>query len=172
MGKYLITGSPGAGKSTVAKALKQRGFVGYDSESMPGITRLEVAATGKPSKWPLSPVDWKKYAFNWQEKGLRRLLDSSPEVFVAASVSNQEKFYHLFDRIFVLTVDQTTLKHRLLTRRKLFGKRPDELAGIINHHTEREAGFLAQPQSVAINASQSLEKVVDDIIAYVQNHHR
>lgn len=38
--------------------------------------------------------------------------------------------------------------------------------------TLKPRGFLAQPQAVAIDVSRPLEEVVDDIIAYAQNHRR
>jgi len=82
---------------------------------MPDITRLEDH-TGRPAEWPEGPVDWSKYAWNWQEAGLQKLLTGAKTAFVAAIVSNQARFYSLFEAIFVLVVDKGTLRHRLLSR--------------------------------------------------------
>jgi hypothetical protein len=58
---------------------------------MPDITRLEDH-TGRPAEWPEGPVDWSKYAWNWQEAGLQKLLTGTGTAFVAAIVSNQARF--------------------------------------------------------------------------------
>lgn len=162
MAAYLITGSPGVGKSTVTLALKDRGHVAYDSESM--IAHLVHKATGVPAEWPKGKVDWGVYDFVWREDGLHELLDSADEVFIGASVGNQEKFYNLFDRIFVLTLDNDELKKRLLSRNKDYGKDPRELAGILKYNTERQARYMETPQAIAIDASRPLDEIVDEII--------
>ena len=172
MGKFLITGSPGLGKSTVVRALKRRGYQAFDSESMIGVTKLEDRATGLPAPWPAPPVDWGKYAFNWQEKGLRRLLQKNGDVFIAAAVSNQDLFYKDFDGIFVLTAGEHVIRKRLATRKKKFGKLPDELAGILNYHAEREAGYFNQPHAIAIDANQPLEKIIQIILDHAAATHR
>jgi broad-specificity NMP kinase len=169
MPAYLITGSPGVGKSTVTLALKDRGFKAYDSESMKDVTRLEYRATGEPAEWPEPPIDWDVYDFVWQEKALRKLLDSGEVVFVGASVGNQDKFYQLFDKIFVLTLDNESLKKRLASRDKSFGKHPDELAGILSYNTERQTRLMATPRAVAIDASRPLDEIVDEIIQHTNS---
>jgi broad-specificity NMP kinase len=166
MPAYLITGSPGVGKSTVTLAIKKRGLKAYDSESMKDITRLEFKATGKPAPWPSPPIDWDKYAFNWQEEALRKLITGGEVIFIGASVSNQEKFYDLFDRIFVLTLDNQTLKERLMKRDKSFGKHPEELKGILAYNTERQTQLMSVPHAIVIDASQPLNRIVEEIISY------
>src|SRR6478609_3234696 len=104
MGKYLITGAAGSGKSTTIGALQDRGFSAYDTDDLPEVTRLQERATGRFVDWPKGPADFSKNAWNWQEKGLKKLLASDETVFVGASVANQQEFYPLFDTIFALIV--------------------------------------------------------------------
>jgi len=163
--KYLITGDAGSGKSTVAQALAERGYRAHDTDDLPEVTRLEDHA-GRPVEWPEGPVDWSEYAWNWQEAGLRKLLAGIGTVFVAAIVSNQARFYPLFEEILVLVVDPATLRDRLLSRTENdFGKHPDELAGILSYHAELQRELLSAPRAVAIDATRPLEVVVDEIIA-------
>ncbi len=169
MSKYLITANSGAGKSTVIKALKERGYTAYDTDDMPDVTRLQDMKTGKFVDWPDPPIDWTRYGWNWQAKALADILASDETVFIGGVVSNQADFYHLFDHVFVLTLDAQTVRHRLLSRtEKDFGKHPDELAGLLEHHDNRQARFLAEPQAIAIDASQPVGQVVDEILSHVK----
>ncbi|HEX6526556.1 MAG TPA: AAA family ATPase [Streptosporangiaceae bacterium] len=166
MARFLITGDPGSGKSALAEALTRRGCTAYDSDDLPGVTRLEDAA-GRPVDWPDPPVDWLRYGWNWQEAGLRDLLASAETVFVAAVVSNQEQYYSWFDAIFVLVADPATLRQRLLSRDG-YGKHPAELAGILDGHAERTAELLSAAHAVAVDAARPLERVADDVFARAQ----
>ena len=42
--KCLVTGQAGSGKSTVASELVRRGFVAYDTDSMPEVTGFDYHA--------------------------------------------------------------------------------------------------------------------------------
>ncbi len=87
-------------------------------------------------------------------------------VFVAAIVSNQARFYPLFEEILVLIVDPATLRNRLLNRTgNDFGKHPDELADILSYHAELERELLSVPGAVTIDATRPLELIVDEVIA-------
>jgi broad-specificity NMP kinase len=163
--RYLITGAAGSGKSTVARALSERGYRAYNTDDLPEVTRLEDHG-GRPAEWPEGPVDWSEYAWNWQEAGLRELLAGPGPVFVAAIVSNQARFYPLFEATLVLVVDPGTLRSRLLSRTENdYGKHPDELAGILTYHAELERELLTAPGAVAIDATRPPQAVVDEIIA-------
>src|SRR5581483_6732795 len=50
---------------------------------------------------------------------------ASEDIFIATVTANQQKYYPVFDKIFLLTTDENTIKHRLETRSgNDFGKRP------------------------------------------------
>jgi len=151
----------------VTLALADRGFKAYDSESMKGVTRLEYKATGEPADWPEAPINWDIYDFVWQEDGLRKLIASADVVFIGASVGNQEKFYFLFDKVFVLTLDNQHLKARLASRDKSFGKHPEELAGILAYNVEQQNKYMSAPYAVTIDASRSLDQIIDNILGHV-----
>jgi guanylate kinase len=166
--KYLITGSSGSGKSSIVEVLAKRGFSAYDTDSHDGVSILTDKKTGKPVDWPDPPIDWDRYSWDWVEDKINELLASDRIVFLAGAVNNQRKFYSVFDKIFVLTLDIETLRHRLLTRTsKDYGKHPEQLAGTLSYHPKLVDQLLSEVNSVAIDASQPLERVVDEILGYI-----
>ncbi|MDB5178391.1 MAG: hypothetical protein JWN01_334 [Patescibacteria group bacterium] len=168
MSKYLITGTPGSGKSTIIEAFAQRGYTAYDTDNIAGATQFEYRRTGRPVARPASPIDWGIYEWSWQEAKINELLASADTVFLGAVVGNQEKFYPLFDRIFVLTLDEATLSHRLITRTgNDYGKHPDDLQHILSRRQDKLAHLLAAPRAVAIDASPSAEAVADEILHHL-----
>jgi len=165
MGKYLITGRPGSGKTTVIEALKRRGFHAFDTDAMPEITKLEEQETGTPVPWPGGAVDWKKYIWNWQEGGLRKLLQSENDVFIGAIVGNQQKFYPLFDKIFALTISTETLRKRLDSH--AHPRTAQEKEQAIAVHYDKQAKFEKQGLAL-IPADGSVDEIIDNILAQLK----
>lgn len=167
--KYLITGNTGSGKSTIATALTSRGYTAYSPEELGNVHELIDLTTNKPvKKWPYPLVDWGRYNWNLRKDELIKLLGSADTVFIADLSSNLHEFYVLFDKIFVLTLDKDTLRQRLITRTdNPYGKHPDELEDILKVHESEEKRLLSAPGAIAIDATQTAEKVVDKILSYV-----
>jgi dephospho-CoA kinase len=162
MGKYLITGRPGSGKTTVIEALKRRGFQAFNTDDMPEVTKLEDQETGKPVPWPEGVVDWKRYIWNWQEAGLRKLLQTEDDVFIGGIVGNQQKFYPLFDTIFALTISAETLRTRLDNH--AHSRTDHEKEQAIAVHYDKQARFEKQ-ELVLIPADGSVDEIIDNILA-------
>lgn len=163
MPAYLITGYPATGKSSVAQELARRGYTAYDTDNMPGVSH-HIHKDGTPvdlSKGHIedkSELDWV-----WDKVQLTKLLRSATDVFICAITSRQHEFYDQFDKIFVLMIDEDTLKHRLVTRTTNdFGKHPNEMAMLINGR-EGFAQQMIKEGAIPIDAVQTLSKVVDDI---------
>jgi predicted ATPase len=165
MGKYLITGRPGSGKTTVIESLKQRGFHAFNTDDMPEITKLEEQETGKPVPWPEGPVDWTRYIWNWQEAGLRNLLQTESDIFIGAIVGNQQKFYPLFDKIFALTVSTETLQKRLDSHAHPRTVQEKEQAIAVHHN--KQARFEEQGL-VLIPADGAVDEIVDTILTQLK----
>ncbi len=163
--KVLITGTPGSGKSTIVETIQELGYRGVDLDNFPQAVRLEIAATGEPTEWPDGPVDWNHYAWNMQEQGLKEVLDSDKDVFVAASANNQQKFYALFDRVFALSVDDATLEHQLKERDvHEFGQTDADIA---HHVSLNQIGIkqYGQDGAIVIDNMRPREVVAKQILS-------
>jgi len=168
-GKYLITGVAGTGKTAVTDELARRGWRAYSTDEMPEVTQLEDLRTGEFMVKDGRPIDFKKYGWNWQEAGLTKLLARAEKVFIGASVSNLHDFCHLFESIFVLSLDEATLKDRLSSRDKDddYGKHPDDLARIFQVMETEKRRLVAHDHAILLDASQPLGRLVDELLARV-----
>ncbi len=170
--KALITGYPGTGKSSVARELQKRGHNAYDTEAMRGYMHAESLKTGKRIPLPNPvPRGWFETTggYNWDIPHVSVLLSSYDDVFVCALADNQEELYDLFDIIFLLTLDEVEMEHRLRLRSDTtYGKDPHELADILLHHRHFEQSLLAHG-AVAVNAAQAIPQVVNEILSHVHD---
>ncbi len=163
--KVLITGAVAAGKSAVAKKLQGLGYTVYDTDSA-NLTRWENDR-GQPVEQPDNPPKgwFEKNHWNLNIEELKKLLDREGYIFLCGITSNQAKYQAFFDKTILLKIDRNTLKKRIKSRTdNTFGKHPNELADILSwfdwfHEDLKKRG------AVVINATQSLDKVVKQILA-------
>ena len=164
MPKVFIIGSGGVGKSTVIKQLGERGFAAYDTDDMPGITRLEDAASGLPVAWPDGYVDWSKYRWNWQRPAIEKLLASDKTVFLGAYPSNWDDFVGDFDIVIALTVNTTMHEHRLRTRNThTYGQGEENIREQISHQAEELARFTAAG-AIEVTNDRPIDEIVNEIL--------
>lgn len=166
----LITGASGAGKSTLARLLQSKGYQAYDTDSLKDLSAWIDRASGKPD--PVfndgPPVDWlDKYDWLWNENSLRKLLDKSTDkpTYFCGNSANQEQFYSLFDKIFLLEVNDELIIQRLTQNKRehVFGSRPAELEIILRWYK----GFQLKTKkagAMVIDAGKPLSKIVEEII--------
>lgn len=165
MGKYLITGRPASGKTTVIRELQRRGYAAYDTDSLDGVTELEEQSTGKIVPWPDGPVDWNTYIWNWQDDAIRKLLDQKGDVFVGAIVGNQQNYYPLFDKVFALTLSNQTHQERLNTHEHPRTQAEKDKAKA--NHDLKQARWTDQGLTLISSECTSAE-VVDNILAKIE----
>lgn len=168
MPAYLITGYPATGKSSVADELARRGYAAYNTDDMPGLSH-HAHKDGTPVDLSKGHIEDKsELEWVWNKTKLKELLHSADQVFICAITSTQHEFYDQFDKIFVLTIDEATLKHRLLTRTTNdFGKHPNELKMLVDGREGFQQQMLKE-RAIPIDATQPLSKVADDIVAQIQ----
>ncbi|HEX6258635.1 MAG TPA: AAA family ATPase [Candidatus Saccharimonadales bacterium] len=142
---YLISGLPGTGKTSVCAELQARGYKAIDADRAFGYQDNN---------------DWL-----WKEEKIEKALNTSETIFICGSASNRDAYIPRFKKVFILHVDDQTLKHRLLNRTSNnFGKDPDILAKQVARN-QGVKEYSIKRGRVVIDATQPIEKVVDDILS-------
>lgn len=86
------------------------------------------------------------------------------DVFVCGSATNRDEFINLFDSVFILYIDNITMRHRLTTRtNNSFGKDPNILAKQLQNNLGVKKYSLKRGRLV-IDATQPITTVVDMIL--------
>ena len=93
----LVTGNPGAGKTTMAAELTRLGHYAIDADDE--IARWEDGPDGR--RW------------TWDRSRLERAISLTPGLFVCGIASNMRDMLDLFDRLFLLSIDAATQIERL-----------------------------------------------------------
>ncbi|MBN8951353.1 MULTISPECIES: AAA family ATPase [unclassified Rhizobium] len=165
---YLIEGVSGAGKTSVATELQQRGYHVIHGDR-------ELAYKGDPETG--EPLDAfareqrsQDVAFGhkhhlWNVDKVKSLAAdrSHPASFFCGGSRNFHRFIHLFDAVFVLDVDVGTLKRRLADRPEdEFGGKAAEREVILELHATQAD---IPRNAIAIDATAPLARVVDDILS-------
>jgi adenylate kinase family enzyme len=170
--KYLITGVAGSGKTTVANEFISRGYNAYDMDTVPGLCSWQELSTGQTvERNPEPSVEWfEKYNWSWNEKKVREILNQRESIFLCGFGANQDKFYALFTKVFLLTGDVNTLFQRISNRptdELDFGKHPGERAIILKKRAELSRD-LAKLGALEIDSVRPIAEVVDEILAHLK----
>lgn len=167
MPAYSITGYPASGRTSIASELERRGYTAYDTDELPGVTyhahkdgsRVDLSLGHIADK---SGLDWL-----WDSAKLAEHLESADTVFICAVTSEQHEFYDRYNKIFVLTIDEVTLKHRLTTRTSNdFGKHSNELKIVLVGRDSFVQQMLAAG-AILVDATKPLTRVAGDILINV-----
>lgn len=141
-----VTGSPGAGKSTVCGLLKSRGQRAFDAD-WDGYNHWVDRVGGTMVATPPYPVPpgWLD-RFGWRIKRAEvaslavRMRDATG--FLCGSVENEVDVWDLFDLVVCLVIDSQTLRDRLRRRPgNAFGKHPEELAAALGWNDGNESAY-------------------------------
>lgn len=165
--KYLITGVAGSGKSAVAKELRQRGYAAYDTEV--GFSYYVNKNTGHRVSRPANPThEWyENHERVFDEKVLKNLLAKHADetLFICSITANQRRFYPVFKKIFLLTIDKNTLIERISSRTdNSFGKHPVDFDRLLTRHDQFDEE-MKNIGAIPVDGHLPLEKVVDSILA-------
>lgn len=164
MGKYLVTGLGGSGKSTINSIFLERGFNSVDTDNIPGLAGWKDLKTGQPTKVDHTGfVDYTKVAWDWDKTMLSTFLASQTDVFLCGSASNQLQFHRLFDKVFILMLDPATHKQHLQNRESEYGKHPKLMEQLLTEH-QIFAKQVLELGGIAIDATVSPDETANEII--------
>lgn len=176
MEKYLITSCSGAGKSAICLELQKRGLAALDGDQVPDLARWIDVGSGQPIKMNYESnmnINRDRYHWNWDETVLTKLLSqhAPDKLFLCGSADNQLQFHHLFDQVFVLTLDPEVQRQRIMSRTSHdYGKHPEMQDKIL----AEQQTFVAEAVklgAIAIDANPGIRTVTESILSRIGDEH-
>src|SRR5688500_11723421 len=148
MGRVLVTGMSGTGKSSALAALARRGFRVVETDSIDWSEWIPPAADAE-GEWL------------WREDRIADLLASTDgTLYVSGCVSNQGTFYDRFEAVVLLSAPAEVILERVDTRTTNgYGKGPGERDLILSDLGWVEP-LLRATCTHEVDASRPLDEVV------------
>ncbi len=169
MSLIFVTGISGAGKTTVREELSRRGLRAYDTDE-DEIAQWRNKITGEIT--PLVAADDRTPAFiaanDWiaHPERVRDLAWEGEQttVFLCGSVGNDDEVWSFFTKVFVLSIDEDTMRRRLATRTSHdFGTKPHELEILLAWRRMIEDHYAGLGARI-VDATRSPASVADEIL--------
>jgi gluconate kinase len=169
---YLITGTSGTGKSTIAKSLEKLGYDVIDTDhdyfngSSIAYWKNKTSSLAVDLPWP-PPTNWSdKNDWVWRIDKLKQRLDAINEsvIFVCGDSRNKLDSFHLFRKVFVLKADNDTLHKRLQSRTdNLFGQSESEFRWVLGQN-KIIVEEVKSAGGIVVDATKPLDQVIKDIL--------
>jgi adenylate kinase family enzyme len=172
MALLYITGAPGAGKTTLQRALTEHGYDARDLDNShlggphnkaSGLRVVIPPVDQRSPEW-FEAHEWRVYP---DAMKALKLEASDRDILLCGVAASDGEVLHLFDKILYLKLDDETLRQRIESRiDNDFGKNDFELLQIL----ERKHGLDMKYSSldvIEIDAEKSLDEVVDVIASHL-----
>ncbi len=174
MALFFITGVSGSGKSELSLALRARGYQAYDTDD-DGLARWQNIASGYIHPKSSVKADQRTAEFLAQQRWIvpRQVIEDigrqagDKPAFICGVAHNIEELRDLFDAVFALVIDESTLRSRLAVRTNNdWGKQPHELAQSLADQREANETY-GKLGYVSIDARQPADEIVEIILKTV-----
>ena len=168
-----ITGMSGSGKSSVLRDLDALGYETHGVDEL-GYADWVDRQTGEIIPFPedeqsVSIHDWYK-KHRWvlsvdRISQLKKQTDTDDKlVFLGGIAEGEETVWQYFDKVFLLSIDELTIRERITNRQgNDFGKAPEEMAEILDTLSRYETK-CQRLGAIQIDATRPLNVVVNEII--------
>jgi hypothetical protein len=168
MPAFLVTGNPGSGKSALARELAGRGVLAIDPDEDPELAHWDDAAGRRVSGPPRPDGEWlRSHRWVWNRSRLAEVLAGHDRaVFVCGIARNQGELLDLFDRVFLLRIDEATQEARLAAHDALHP--PGRSQAARQEIREGRAMFETQMLrlgAVALDGTAPTAVVADELLA-------
>ena len=139
MGRVLITGMSGVGKTTVLDELRRRGRLTVDTDY---------------DGWVLADG-------TWDERRMSELLAGQPDVIVSGTVENQGRFYDRFEQVVLLSAPVDVLIDRVSRRtNNPYGGTAEEQAEIAKYARTVEP-LLRRGATLELDGRRPVAEIAD-----------
>jgi len=170
--KYLIYGMNGSGQSTAGEELERMGYYVIEADSEPGLSYWVNRKTGERinSNPPFTQKWLDENKWIWDSVKLPRLLRSNgaDEVFLVGGADNMYDFMDLFDKKFVLHIDDETMRERLQAREPGRWENGSSELKMVLGWNKNFVNYHRIPGAILISGAQPIEKVVAAILENIK----
>ena len=168
MSLFLITGLPGAGKSTLKTHLQSRGYEAYDGDE-DRLAQWFDLKTGLPVEAKIedcTPDFLRTHSRDIARKTVENLALQAKDkiIFLCGDPENETELNDLFSCVFALILDEETRNQRLSARTNNdWGKLPHEREYSLVFGKKWEK-LCQRIGYITIDATQPTEQIADQII--------
>jgi broad-specificity NMP kinase len=165
---YLLSGLQTTGKTTIGNALAERGFEVINADKELGY--YANLQTGEPVQLPkrADRAWFKVNGWSWKAGKLRQLLSANGgrSLIISGGSRNEQLFYELFDKIFVLHISDATMRQRLEARGTSKVNTDLLISRMVefNQQTYQHARDIG---AVVIETEQPLEACINQILSSI-----
>lgn len=162
MTTILITGISGTGKSTLSKALADKGFKSIDLDSTEWSVWTEDITSSPDLGTPVKEnQDW-----IWNEEKVSHLLQSNKNdtLFISGCAENMGQFMPFIDCTVLLSASEKVIDHRLKTRTtNSYGKTEEERQRVVEQKQTIEP-VLRKIADYEFDSNQDLEELINKVV--------
>lgn len=165
---FLVTGICGVGKTTLGRALSEKGFRAYDMDAQPNLFARIDKSTGRPVVAPDNSNLAQVVNSDWicDKAKMARMIarESAPVSFYCGAASNLAEIVPLFDGVFLLTATQDLIRERLTFRTgNSYGKTREVQDWIMTLKEPLERDMESRG-AIVIDANRPIDAVARDVI--------
>jgi adenylate kinase family enzyme len=166
MRAYLITGNPGSGKSTLVAELSRRGLTAIDADDL----AFWADSTGVQVDQPADADDGWRLAHRWVWSRSRMLpaITAASSMFVCGIARNQAEMLDLFDKVFLLVIDEDTQNSRIAHSSRTAS--PDRTDAMKQQIRDGRATFQAEMLArgaIPLDGTATSKVIADRLLSYL-----